>query len=330
VEKLLPLAIFGGALAVFLVIRAVLLRLLHRKKLTSTSMAILLDAIEMPSIFWCLAAATDFAIDYSALPPKVLYWASRGVGGFLIISVSLVLSTIAVRIMSNYGERHEMLFATAGLPRTLTRGFVLGIGALMLLKHFNVSITPLLTALGVGGLAVALALQDTLANFFAGVHILVETPIRLGDFVKLSTGEEGVVTDIGWRTTRVRTGSNNTIVIPNTKITSGILTNFGMPDGRVVTEVTIIASLDADPEKIAPLLMEAASSAPGALSDPSPVLLFDPGVTLTHMQFKLLVHVPNQALRGSVQSAIRVHALELFRKHKVPLPGGPTTVVLKQ
>ena len=116
-----------------------------------------------------------------------------------------------------------MPLAMAGLTRTLTRFAVLATGLLVLLAYLNISITPMLTALGIGGLAVALALQDTLANFFAGLHILVERPIFVGDYIRLESGQEGVVTDIGWRTTRIRTLSANMVVVPNTKITSGTL-----------------------------------------------------------------------------------------------------------
>jgi small-conductance mechanosensitive channel len=159
-----------------------------------------------------------------------------------------------------------------------------------------------------------------LANLFAGVHILVENPISVGDYIKLGEGEEGVVTDIGWRTTRIRTGSNNTIVVPNTKITSGILTNFNIPSSRVSTEVTVVASHEADPQTLARLAMEAAAETTGVLEEPTPVVLFDPGILPTHMQLKLIVHVANQAERGGVQSRVRVALLEKMRAHDVPLP----------
>ena len=93
-------------------------------------------------------------------------------------------------------------------------------------------------------IAVALALQDTLANLLAGIHILVERPIVVGDSIKLESGHEGVVTDIGWRTTRVRTGSNDMVVVPNTKITSGILVNYSLPDRRTVAEVLRVTHAD--------------------------------------------------------------------------------------
>jgi small-conductance mechanosensitive channel len=198
--------------------------------------------------------------------------------------------------------------------------FALSIAALMMLRLFEVNITPLLTALGVGGLAVALALQDTLANFFAGVHILIEEPIAVGDFIKLSTGEEGVVKDIGWRTTRIHTGGNNIVVIPNTKITSGILTNFSLPEKRVSAEVTIIAAHEADPAQIAGIAMDAAAGVEGVLEDPPPAVMFDPGILPTHMQMKLVVHVPAFYERGRVQSEIRARILDAFRREGIPLP----------
>src|SRR5271168_3645884 len=95
------------------------------------------------------------------------------------------------------------------LVKTLTQILVAILGLLFLLNYLRVDIRPLLTALGVGGLAVALALQDTLANLFAGLYISVSSQIRVGDYVKLNTGEEGYVSDITWRSTTLRSLSNN-------------------------------------------------------------------------------------------------------------------------
>ncbi|MBC8167703.1 MAG: mechanosensitive ion channel family protein [Bryobacteraceae bacterium] len=197
---------------------------------------------------------------------------------------------------------------------------IFGIVLLMVLSQFNVQITPVLTALGVGGLAVALALQDTLANFFAGIHILIEEPIRVGNFVSLSKDEEGMVRDIGWRTTRLLTGANNIIVIPNQKITSGILTNYSLPEPRLSAEIIIMASHDADPDRIAALAMDAASETMGVLEDPAPSVWFDPGVLQTHLQMKLIVHVPGYLDRARVQSEIRTRIVKAFRDQGIPFP----------
>lgn len=330
IERLTPFAIFAVALGIALAIREISLKLLYRKVKDELSFGrVILEAVRVPSLLWCLMAALEVALRYASLTESQVGLASKLIVAFLIISFSLVASSIAVRMIVVHADGQEMGFAVSGLSRTLTRVFIMSIGGLILLRHFNISITPALTALGVGGLAVALALQDTLANFFAGVHILVEAPIRLGDFIKLSTSEEGVVSDIGWRTTRVHTGQNNTIVIPNTKITSGILTNYSLPSRRVAVEIPVLTGMDADPEQVAAIVMEVAGSTEGALLDPPPIVLFDPGITPTHMQFKLVVHVSDQISKGPVQSRIRVRLLERFREHGVPLPSTQNTVVVR-
>ena len=99
------------------------------------------------------------------------------------------------------------------------------IGGLVLLGHLGITITPILTALGIGGLAVALALQDTLSNLFAGFHLLADRPVSVGDVVRLENGMEGVVEDIGWRSTRIRQPGEDLIIVPNAKLAQGILTN---------------------------------------------------------------------------------------------------------
>ena len=330
IERLTPLAIFAVALGIALAIRKISLALLYRRLKAEPSLGrVMQEATRVPSVLWCLMAALEVSLRYASLTAGQVGLASKLIVASLIISLSLVASSVAVRMIVLHADRQEMGFAVSGLSRTLTRVFILSIGGLILLHHFDISITPALTALGVGGLAVALALQDTLANFFAGVHILVETPLGLGDFIKLSSGEEGVVSDIGWRTTRVRTGQNTTIVIPNTKITSGILTNYSLPDRRVAVEIAVLTAMEADPEQVTAILMEVAGSTEGALPDPPPVVFFDPGITITHMQFKLVIQVADQLNKGPVQSRIRMRLLESFRHHGVPLPSTETTLVVR-
>ena len=105
-------------------------------------------------------------------------------------------------------------------------------GFLFMLQSFGISIAPLLTALGVGGLAVALALQDTLSNLFSGINILLSKQTKVGDYIKLSSGEEGIVSDMNWRSTTIQQTSNNMVVVPNQKIATSIITNYALPDAE--------------------------------------------------------------------------------------------------
>ena len=106
----------------------------------------------------------------------------------------------------------------------------------------------MLTALGVGGLAVALALQDTLGNLFAGLQIVASKQVRPGDYLLLESGQEGSVTDIAWRYTTLRTQSNNLVVVPNAKLGQSIITNFQLPDQplSVIIEFGVAYSSDLE------------------------------------------------------------------------------------
>src|SRR5262249_59733874 len=116
-------------------------------------------------------------------------------------------------------ERRALALAITGLGQAVVRGVVFVIGLLVLLTALGIAITPILTALGVGGLAIALALQDTLGNLFAGLHLLADRPIRVGDYVRLSVENvEGHVLDVGWRSTRIRMLQNNVVVVPNKRV----------------------------------------------------------------------------------------------------------------
>jgi small-conductance mechanosensitive channel len=314
-----PAVVFGIALVAALVVRYLLLRVLERRNVFSGVFA---ATVRFPSVLWSLAAALAVAVEYTDLPRKYAGRTSLWIGAFVIISLTLVAASVAVRMLSQYGERQGMPFAAAGLSRALIRVLVFALGAAWLLAHFErwKGITPLLTALGVGGIAVALALQDTLANFFAGIHILVERPIVVGDSIRLESGQEGVVTDIGWRTTRVRTGGNDMVVAPNTKITSGILVNYSLPERRTTAEVQILVSHKADAEQVRRIALEEAARVEGVLADPAPLFLCDPGVLPTHLRCKLVVQIADRSALGRIQSEIRTRLLARFRDEGVPLP----------
>ncbi len=235
-----------------------------------------------------------------------------GIASFLIISLTLVAASAAIQILAAYGRGRNMPIATAGMSRALIRVPVFGLGLAALLRVFGLDVTPMLATLGVGGLAVALALKDTLENFFAGLHIMIENPISVGDVIRLTADDEGTVTDIGWRTTRLLTGANSIIVVPNAKITSGTLINFNQPDTRVAVSMPICVSSKSDHNLVRKLALEAAMSTEGVLDDPSPVVLADPGLTPTHLELKLVIWCERRQVSGAIRSAIAFRLLDSF------------------
>ncbi|MBE1537374.1 mechanosensitive ion channel family protein [Actinomadura algeriensis] len=146
-----------------------------------------------------------------------------------IFFVSVASARLIAGSLSSYALARQGVAANVTIFANIAKVLVIGIGMLIMLQSLGVSIGPLLGALGVGGLAVALALQDTLANLFAGVHILAAKTIEPGHYIRLDTGQEGYVVDINWRNTTIRTLSDNIEVIPNQKFSDTILTNYSRP-----------------------------------------------------------------------------------------------------
>jgi small-conductance mechanosensitive channel len=156
-------------------------------------------------------------------------------------SVTFALAMLASQSVDTYGALLAPALPVSSLTRNVAWGLIAMLGVLVILNGLGLSITPMLTALGVGGLAVALALQEPLANFFAGLFITLAGQIRVGDYVKLDSGQEGYVADFSWRSTRLRMLSNNLIVVPNSKLAQAIVVNHHLPahDLAVLVEVGV-------------------------------------------------------------------------------------------
>jgi small-conductance mechanosensitive channel len=246
-ESIPPSAVVLAALfLVGLAVRSVSFRLLHRwaQRTESTVDDLILGATRGPSLLWIVALSLHVAVGTSKLPEAVIEYASRALGVIVILSVTLTLANIAALLFRAYASKMEL--AVTGLAESVLRLAIVAIGLVMGLEMLGVNITPLVTALGIGGLAVALGLQDTLANVFAGIHILLSKPIRVGDYVKLESGEEGYVVDVTWRSTRIRMLANNLIIVPNSKLSQTIIVNYHLPDPELAVLVQVGVHYESD------------------------------------------------------------------------------------
>jgi small-conductance mechanosensitive channel len=180
------------------------------------------------------------------IPPRALLFLQRLFHSLIILSLTLLVARLSSGYLKQKFGKTSGAFASTSILATTIDLAVYTIGILFLLESFGVAISPLLTALGVGGLAVALALQDTLANLFSGINILVAKQIKIGDFVKLSTSEEGHVVDMNWRNTTIKTASENMIVIPNQKFASTTITNYAQPFAECSIAIPVGVSYESD------------------------------------------------------------------------------------
>jgi len=155
------------------------------------------------------------------------------------------VAAAASRLLTVYGARLLPVVPVSSLMQSIASGVVAGLGALVILNGLGLSITPMLTALGVGGLAVALALQKPLANFFAGVFLTLAGQIRVGDFVTPDSGQEGIVADFGWRSTRLRMLVNNLVIVPNSKLAQAVVVNHHLPTPKLAVPWTLALTTTA-------------------------------------------------------------------------------------
>jgi small-conductance mechanosensitive channel len=181
----------------------------------------------------------------------------------LIIAAGLAATLLAARItvsfVRTYATSEDGPLPSTSIFVNLTRVAVWAIGLLIVLNAFEVSITPLLTALGVGGLAVALGMQDTLSNLFAGLSVIASKQIRPGDFIELDSGQLGVVEDVTWRYTTMRMVTNNRIVVPNARLAAAIVTNYQLPDRELTIPVTVGVAYSSDLDHVHAVTCEVAA-----------------------------------------------------------------------
>ncbi|MHA5048927.1 mechanosensitive ion channel family protein [Streptomyces sp. SD15] len=272
------IAVVAGLLAAFLL--RVLLRWLgkHASRTRWSGDDFLVDALRTLVPWGAIAAGVSAAAAVLPLTAPV----GRNVNKVLTVVLLFVATLTAARLITglvrSLAQSRSGVAGSATIFVNITRVVVLAMGFLVVLQTLGISIAPLLTALGVGGLAVALALQDTLANLFAGVHILASKTVQPGDYIRLSSGEEGYVVDINWRNTTVRQLSNNLVIIPNDQLAGTNMTNFNRPEQQMTLILQVGVAYDSDLEHVervtTEVVAETMTEITGAVPDHEPAVRF--------------------------------------------------------
>jgi len=321
-----PLAIFVAIFMIGWAVRQLVLKALRAWTSRTGSRAglVLAEALSGPILIWAAILALHVGLQSSSLPGKFTDWGARTLFVLWIVSLTMMCMRIARDSIRFYGSQVTGALPVATLTQNLAQIAVVIVGALVLLDHFHVSITPMLTALGVGGLAVALAMQDTLSNLFGGFYVAVAGQVRLGDYIKLNTGEEGYVTDIGWRSTTIRSLGNSLIIVPNAKLAQAIVTNYDLPEKRMSAMLEVRVSYDCDPAQIERVLLDIAARGareiPGMLADPAPSVTFDPGFGDSALGLTVNYQVAEFASQFTVRHELRKRIFHRFREEGIRIP----------
>ncbi|HEY6010782.1 MAG TPA: mechanosensitive ion channel family protein [Nitrospirota bacterium] len=333
---LISLLVVGGIAAALLLLRKLLFRFLHQvsKKTESQIDDLLIAGLEAPSTILIIALALYISIRLAELPEAYMAYATRGMYLSLILTVTMGIANISGHLLAYFLKKADLPISVTGLLNAVAKALVYAIGILMMLNALGVSITPIITALGVGGLAMALALQDTLSNLFAGIHILAEHTIRVNDFIRLENGQEGLVLDIGWRTTRIRMQQNNIIIIPNSKLSQSVVTNYCLPERRMAITLSVGVSYDEDPDAVERVLIDEAKKAvgevSGLLAEPAPIVRFLPGFGPSSLDFTLICHVSDALDQMPVQHELNKRIFRRFKLEGIEIPFPTRTVYVRE
>ncbi len=237
---------------------------------------IIISSIHGMVLLWCVIAGAHAALYNLPLTLTLFNFLQKSLVILTIFTATIVVARIVVGFINLYSRGAAGILPSISISSNISKLVIYIIGLMVALQTLGISITPILTALGVGGLAVALALRDTLANLFSGLHILLSQQIKLGDYIKMHTGEEGYVTDITWRNTAIRTLAGNLIIVPNTNLASTSITNFHLPAADVPVRVEVGVSYESDLERVERTTLAVASEVAGEVGAPgfAPVLRY--------------------------------------------------------
>ena len=219
--------------------------------------------------------------------------------------------------------RYQLFTEGYGLVTGAVRGIIIALGLLMFLESVGISVAPLLASLGVGSLIIALALQETVKNIFAGFFVIADKPLGLGDYVKLQSGQEGQLVELGWRSSKFRMLTSEVVVVPNSRLVDSIVTNYHVSDGDVAILIDLVVLNSNDLVHVENVACEVAHEVMASVArdgpGPKPQVFFQ-GVTGNLINLTVLIHAQSSDLIATARSEFIKRVLARFAREEIKLP----------
>jgi MscS family membrane protein len=304
-------------------------------KLSKTFDERILGRITPPLCLLVVFAGLFLAVKRLPFPERILTITS---GAVFVVNV-ILLTNIIYRIVDEglklYALRVEERTGT-GLTRQiipllekLSSLFLICFALIITLRHFNYDVLSLVTALGIGSLALGMAAKDTLANMISGFTLMIDRPFRIGDRIQLSAGQWGDVMDIGLRSTKIKTVDNTLLIIPNSELCNTTIINMAFPDMRSKGRVNVGVAYGTDIDEVKRILMAVAGGIPEVLSDPQPEAFFvSYGESAINMALFFWVNDYTDVF--AVTDRINTLVYNRFRENSIVIPYPTRTVMLEK
>ena len=264
---------------------------------------------------------------------KYHHWLENGLLIFYIFSITWILATVFAGLTSIKPKGSNKVPASSSIVGNIIKVIVYCVGLLVILQSLGIQIAPILTALGVGGLAVALALQDTLSNLFAGIQLIATKKINPGDYIRLESGPEGFVEDVSWRYTSLRVGVNSVFIVPNSKLAGLIVSNFDYPGRDFIMDVSVGVDYNSDLENVEKIIIEIIKQMQDEVEECVPA--FDPFILFqqfgdSRIELKAFIKIKNYVSQGTVKHIFIKELKKRFDKEGINIPFPARAVYIKK
>lgn len=207
--------------------------------------------------------------------------------------------------------------------------FLMGTALIIILKHFNYDILSVVTALGIGSLAIGLAAKDTLAHMISGFTLMLDQPFRIGDRIQLAGGQIGDVADIGLRSTKIKTMDNQLLIIPNSDLCNTMLINQAFPDARAKGRINVGVANGSDVERVKEILVATALEVGTVLRDPAPEAYFVSFGDFA-LNMSLFFWVEEYGSLFATTDRINTLILRRFNESNIEMPFPTRTVIMEK
>jgi small-conductance mechanosensitive channel len=297
---------------------------------------LLLAALEKPIYFAIILAGAYFALLSINLLSPYESWI-RTIFAILGIILGLFVATRLVNVFITWymsRKKIKRVYKTAFLSiRNIISVIIYVIAFILILNTLGVEITALVAGLGIGGLAVALALQSTLANYLAGLYVMTDRSIKIGDYIELEGGLKGYIEKVGWRSAKMRTIHNNLVVIPNSKLADMVVTNFYDPVKEMAVILQCGVAYDSDLEKVEKVTIDVAKKVlkdtKGGTKD------FDPFIRYhtfgdSNIQFSIILRVNEFTDQYLVKHRFIKELMKAYKKERIEISYPVTNIYMRK
>jgi small-conductance mechanosensitive channel len=327
--------VFGALIFSSLLLGLILNRILHHwtRKFRNGRGELFFSFLESLPIPLLLLSGLYIGLESLPLPRPYERIGSKLILALVLLVIAYFPAKVLILALRRVSQKNPALERVTQPAAFVIRAAFALLAIIIFLENLGVSLTAIWTTLGVGSVAVALALQETLSNFFSGLYLLADRPVSPGDYIKLDSNQEGYVLRIGWRSTTVRTLGNNHVVIPNSTLAKAVITNYSVPQTRMGYTLPVSVAYGTDPSRVEKALLAVSQEAirdglDGLLSDPAPNVQFIPGFGASSLDFSLNVQIRRFEDQYVVQSELRKRIVKRFHKEGIEMPFPTRTLVL--